>query len=156
MMSRQGGYSILRKYLLPTCVRVTRETEPRAVIHELVMEAAKSGILEKPDDFEQAVLEREKIVSTGIGLGVAIPHAKRADQEDFFICCALAPEGIDWKALDGEPCYLIFLIGGPDQKPNEYLQILSQLTALLREDETRKQLLKSRTAEDILAILQGP
>jgi len=71
------------------------------------------------------MLEREKIVSTGIGMGVAIPHAKLTSVEDFFIAIGILSKGVQWNALDGGPVRLIFMIGGPDDKQTAYLQILS-------------------------------
>lgn len=152
MLQSKGAF---QRYLKPACVVRLESSNREEVIHQLVEVAARVGLLEDPNLFEQAVLEREKIISTGIGLGIALPHAKLHGQKDFFICCALLPEGADWKAMDGEPCHLVFLIGGPDDQPSAYLQLLSQLTSLLREDDRRKQLLKSQTTDDILAILKG-
>ncbi len=61
-------------------------------------------------------MEREKIVSTGIGMGVAIPTPKLNSVEDFFIAIAVLTHGVEWNALDGGPVRLIFMIGGPDDK----------------------------------------
>ena len=85
----------------------------------------KAGKLKNPQVFHHAILEREKIVSTGIGLGVAVPHAKLQGYEDFFIAIGIQPnKGIEWNALDGAPVRLIFMIGGPDNQQTEYLKIL--------------------------------
>ncbi|MFZ4100146.1 MAG: PTS sugar transporter subunit IIA [Chlamydiia bacterium] len=153
-MLQQPGSGSLTRYLRPECVIVSQASTQEAVIHDLISAAERAGLLQEPAAFEQAVLGRERIVSTGIGLGMAIPHAKRPELKEFFICCALVPHGVEWKAIDGDPCHLVFLIGGPDDQPNAYLQLLSQLTAFLRDDERRKQLLKSRSANDILTILK--
>ncbi len=124
-------------------------------LQELVRAASSSGACPDVEGFLAAVMDREKIVSTGIGLGVAIPHAKIGSQPDFFLCIGISAEGIDWKAIDGEPCRLIFLIGGPDNRPNDYLQVLSNLTTFLREEEVRKNLLKSTSPLDILSSFKG-
>src|SRR5437879_1623269 len=79
------------------------------------------SIKELPDGkaFHNAILDREKIVSTGIGMGVAIPHAKLSTLDEFFIVIGILQKGVDWNALDGAPVRLIFLIGGPDDRQTE-------------------------------------
>ena len=73
--------------------------------------------------FHQAILDREKIVSTGIGLGVAIPHAKLPGYDEFFIAIGIqGGRGIEWNSLDGSQVHLIFMIGGPDNRQTEYLK----------------------------------
>lgn len=145
----------LAELVVPEGIRFLKSRDRDAALEELVATAVKAHKLQDADAFLKAVRDREKLVSTGIGLGVAIPHAKLSDQPEFFICVGVAPEGIDWGALDGEPCRLIFLIGGPDNRPNDYLQILSSLTGMLREEEIRKNMLKSSSAMDILSSFKG-
>lgn len=101
---------------------------------------AKAKIQNK-EIFIQALLDREKIVSTGIGMGVAIPHAKFSEFDDFFISIGLLNKGVHWGSLDGAPVKIIFMIGGPDDKQTEYLQILSALTIAIKDEERRKKML---------------
>lgn len=102
--------------------------------------------------FREAILHREQLVSTGIGMGIAIPHAKLAELNQFFIVIGIQrKKGIDWNALDKAPVRLIFLIGGPDDQQSEYLKILSQLTTAIRNVDLRKDLLKATTAQEVLA-----
>lgn len=110
--------------------------------------------LPEAERFHQAILDREKIVSTGIGMGVAIPHAKLPTYNDFFIAVAILKTGIDWNALDGAPVRLIFLIGGPDDKQTEYLKILSSLTSVLRDEELRKQLIAATSAKEVANLFE--
>jgi len=106
------------------------------------------------DQFKNAINEREKVVTTGIGMGVAIPHAKLPDYNDFFIIVGILSQGIDWGALDGSHVRTIFMIGGPDDKQTEYLQILSGLTLALKDEERRKKLLNTKSSEDIIELFQ--
>lgn len=115
-----------------------------------------AGKLHSREEFRAAILEREKIVSTGIGLGVAIPHAKLEGYSDFFIAVGIQPkEGVEWNALDGSPVRLVFMIGGPDYKQTEYLRILSQLTIAIKGEEKRKKLLKARRAAEVIELFAG-
>jgi len=104
--------------------------------------------------FLQAIIEREKIVSTGVGMGVAIPHAKLSSYHDFFIAVGVQRgRGLEWNAMDGAPVRLIFLVGGPDDKQTQYLQILSSITMAVKDEEKRKEIFKANNAEDLLQLL---
>ena len=105
--------------------------------------------------FHNAILAREALVSTGIGMGVAIPHAKLPGYTDFFISVGIQKNGgIDWDALDGQPVRIIFMIGGPDDKQSEYLGILSRLTTAIKNNERRKHVLQAEDAKQLLAVLK--
>lgn len=88
--------------------------------------------------YYHAITQRETLVSTGIGMGVAIPHAKMQGYDDFFIAIGILQKGVDWHSLDFAPVRLVFMIGGPDDKQTEYLQLLSNLTLLIKNEEIRK------------------
>lgn len=115
----------------------------------------KENKLSDRDAFYRAILEREKIVSTGIGISVAIPHAKLSGYDDFFIAIGIQKkEGIEWQALDGLPVRIIFMIGGPEDKQTQYLNILSMLTAAIKDEDRRKALLKATNSTDAIAIFK--
>jgi PTS system nitrogen regulatory IIA component len=123
-------------------------------IKTLVTMIHEAGKLQDKHAFYEAIIEREKIVSTGIGMGAAIPHAKLASYDDFFIAIGILRKGLDWNSLDGSPVRIIFLIGGPDDKQTEYLQILSKLTQLIKDDQTRKKMLTLNSPEDIIKLFK--
>lgn len=115
----------------------------------------KEGKLQDREAFFQAILNREKIVSTGIGIGVAIPHAKLSGYEDFFIAIGVQQgKGIEWQALDGLPVHVIFMIGGPEDKQAEYLNILSMITAAIKEEARRKALFAAKTVEEVIDLFE--
>jgi len=116
----------------------------------------KRGKLQDKRAFFQAILEREKIVSTGIGMGVAIPHAKLSGYKDFFIAIGIQQKrGIEWNSLDGAPVKLIFMIGGPENRQTQYLKILSHLTQAIKDEERRKKLLKVATQSQVVSLFEG-
>ena len=121
----------------------------------LIELGCENGKIHDKQVFYDSILEREKIVSTGIGMGVAIPHAKLPNYEDFFITIAILRKGVDWKALDGAPVRLIFMIGGPDDKQTEYLQILSNLTLAIKDEARRKKMLTLNSQEDIIQLFNA-
>lgn len=112
--------------------------------------------LTEKDLFHKAILEREKIVSTGIGMGVAIPHAKLPSIKSFFINIAVQKDkGIDWDAIDKAPVRLIFMIGGPEDRQDEYLQILSHLTVIIKDENLRKKLINSDSPSEVINLLSS-
>lgn len=111
-------------------------------------------LMEGRKAFYSAIMEREKIVSTGIGMGVAIPHAKLPGYDQFFIAVGVLKKPIDWNSLDHAPVRLIFMIGGPDDKQTEYLQILSSLTLVIKDEERRKKLLHCTNPKAVIELFQ--
>jgi PTS system nitrogen regulatory IIA component len=123
-------------------------------IEQLVDGLVQDNIVHDKEEFFHAVLEREKIVSTAVGKSVAIPHARLPSYDSFFICLGILEEGVDWQALDGSSVRLIILIGGPDDKQTEYLQILSAITVAVKDEERRKNLLTAKTVQQALDQLK--
>lgn len=141
-------------YLDPRLVAFLNVDTRDKAIDALVSLIHKTGRLQDKYAFYDAIIEREKIVSTGIGMGAAIPHAKLATYKDFFIAIGILRKGLDWNSLDGSPVRIIFLIGGPDDKQTEYLQILSKLTQLIKDDQIRKKMLTLNSPEDMIELLK--
>lgn len=124
-------------------------------LYAIVDNLYQNGRLKDKEQFYQAILEREKVVSTGIGMGVAIPHAKLSGYEDFFIGIGILQKGVDWNSFDGNSVRIIFMIGGPDDKQTEYLQILSGLTSAVKDEDKRKKILTLNSTEAIMALFKG-
>lgn len=141
----------LNKNLVVFLDAKTRDEALKALVDVLDREEK----LQDRDAFYHAILEREKIVSTGIGMGVAIPHAKLASYDNFFIVIGIQKEGIEWNALDDSPVRLIFMIGGPDDKQTQYLKILSGLTMAIKEESRRKEMLILKNAQEIIDLFDS-
>src|ERR1700734_1288057 len=124
----------ISKYLDPQLVAFLNAQTRDDAIAALVNKIDVAGKLLNKETFYSAIIDREKIVTTGMGMGVAIPHAKLPGYADFLIALGVLPKGVDWGALDGAPVRLIAMIGGPDDKQTEYLQILSNLTYAIKDE----------------------
>jgi nitrogen PTS system EIIA component len=126
-------------------------------LHQLVEALGDAGEIQDCKQFYDAILKREKIVSTGIGMGVAIPHAKLEGFDHFFLAVGVqkVKEGIEWDALDGAPVRLIFMIGGPANQQTEYLQILSRLTAAIKDENRRMSILSADSREKVVGLFEG-
>lgn len=142
-------------YLDPKLVLFSEAKDRDSVLHSLVDLLDQENKLIDKEAFYKAILEREKVVSTGIGMGIAIPHAKLPGYNTFFIAMAIHRKGISWDAIDGLMVRIIFMIGGPDDRQTEYLQILSRLTLALKDEERRKKMLQLMKKEEIINLFRG-
>jgi PTS system nitrogen regulatory IIA component len=143
----------ISKYLEPSLILFFEAESRDSALHKLVDLAEKQGKLEDAKAFYEAIIDRERIVSTGIGMGIAIPHAKLPSYDHFFIAIGFLTNGVEWNAIDGAPVRLIFMIGGPDDKQTEYLQLLSALTIAVKDEDRRKKILNSSTPIEIIENL---
>jgi len=142
-------------YLDLKLVLFSEDKERNAVLHSLVDLLEREKQLKDKEAFYKAILERERVVSTGIGMGIAIPHAKLPGYDTFFIAIAIHRKGVAWDAIDGMAVRIIFMIGGPDDRQTEYLQILSRLTLAIKDEERRKKMLQLNTREEIINLFRG-
>ncbi len=142
----------ISKYMAPSLVTFLDIHTRDEAINALVDLLENDHKLHNRKSFYDAIMEREKIISTGIGMGVAIPHAKLPHCNDFFIAIAILKRGVEWKSMDHAPVRLIFMIGGPDDRQTEYLQILSSLTFAVKDEERRKKILTSNSKEAIVNL----
>jgi mannitol/fructose-specific phosphotransferase system IIA component (Ntr-type) len=99
------------------------------------------------DALLRAILERENILSTGIGFGIAVPHAKIPSVSSFVMALGISSAGVDYDSMDGKPVHIVVMIAGPDGQQDQYLRILAKVTLLLRNDEVRSTLQTARPSE---------
>ena len=143
----------LDSIIAPERVLILQSSTKEAAIRELANALADSPDVEEGEALLAAVLERETIMSTGIGLGIAIPHAKIASVKDFVVAFGKSPKGIEFNSLDGKPVQFIVMIAGPDQQQERYLQLLARITLKLKDAAVRRQLSEAESVEQILAAL---
>lgn len=101
----------------------------------------------------KALIEREKLGSTGIGKGVAIPHAKTDAADKLTIAFGISKEKIDFKSLDDEKVNLFFVFASPMKDSQVYLKVLARISRLIREEEFRHQLLACKTPADVIECI---
>jgi mannitol/fructose-specific phosphotransferase system IIA component (Ntr-type) len=100
-----------------------------------------------------AVEEREAVLSTGIGFGVAIPHARSSAVKELTLVCGVSPEPVPFDSIDGEPVRLFFLIVGPEASAGQHVKILSRIARLVRHEKLRQRLCEARTPDEFYAAL---
>lgn len=112
-----------------------------------------SGKVSDETTFVQAVLEREKLGSTAIGAGIAIPHARANAVNEVSIAFARSQSGIDFNSVDGDPVHLIFLLAAPIESGSLYLKLLARISRLLRYQDLIEDLKKAHTKEEVIKII---
>lgn len=127
----------------------------KEIIEELVDLIAESGKLKDKKALINVILKREKLGSTGIGNGVAIPHAKSDKMKNFILAFARKREGLDYGALDGEKTYLFFLLASPESNVGGHLKILSNISRLVKDKFIVDRLKKAVDKKEILKIISN-
>ncbi|MGG4217131.1 PTS fructose transporter subunit IIABC [Paenibacillus jamilae] len=129
-------------------------TTQDAVIDEMIGALERTGAVSSASGFKQAILDREKESSTGIGMNIAIPHGKSEAVLKPSVVFGLKRSGVDWKSLDGSEAKLIFMIAVPrNSKDNAHLKVLQMLSRKLMDDHFREALLAVTTKEDAYQLL---
>ena len=100
-----------------------------------------------------AVRDRESVLSTGIGFGIAIPHAKSSTVTDLCLVAGVSAHPIPFDALDNEPVRLLFLLVGPESAAGMHVKVLSRIARVVRRDAVREALLQAPSAESFLRTI---
>ncbi len=123
-------------------------------INSMIDLAYNSGNILDLESVRACVFEREKLVSTGVGKGFAIPHGKSDDIKDIVAAFAIMKEPIDFDSIDGEKVTFIFLLVGKDSMLNMHIKLLSRISRLMNKDEFREKLLTAKSKEEVLAMFK--
>ena len=111
------------------------------VLAELVMALKKANIIQNEDEVVRVIQEREKLGSTGIGEGVAIPHGKLKGLQNIICVFGRSTEGVDFDAVDQKPVHIFFLLLAPENSASLHLKMLSRISKLLRNPSFKKRLM---------------
>ena len=122
-------------------------------LEHLVTLMAKSGKLADEAEYKRCVLAREEEGSTGIGEGIAIPHAKTNAVKAPGLAAMIVSEGVDFASLDDQPAKLFFMIAAPDTEDNVHLDVLSRLSTLLMDEEFTTALYAAKSPKEFLSII---
>jgi fructose-specific phosphotransferase system IIA component len=124
------------------------------VINAIIDLAAQSQKIKDIEKVRQAIFEREKIMSTGVGKGFAIPHGKTDAVTDIVAAFGVTQNAIDYQSLDHEPVRLLFLLIGKDSLVGAHIKLLSRISRLMNKEELRTKLLHAGSSAEILAVLK--
>ena len=145
----------ISEFLKPKAIIMDiKSKEKLEAIKELVDHMVAKKFVKNGEDFLKALAKRENLESTGIGNGIAIPHARTDAVKDVLLAFARSPHGVDFSSIDGKPSYLIFLIASPENKKSEYIMTLAKLSRLLRKQDVRDKLMNAGSSDEIMAIIK--
>jgi mannitol/fructose-specific phosphotransferase system IIA component (Ntr-type) len=107
-----------------------------------------------PTEAYNAVLEREKIMTTGVGNGIAIPHCKHSSCPSFLSALGIHSKGLDFEAIDKKKVKIVFLLVGPENNPGLHIKLLSRISRLMSNEELREQLINSSDSKEALELIE--
>ncbi len=146
----------LTDFISPQLIKLELATTQKVdAIKELIGLLDQAGFVTDSEAFLKSVLEREKVGSTGIGKGIAIPHSRTATVREVVVAVGRSVQGIEFEALDNKPVHLIFLIAAPIESGGLYLKALARLSRLLRYQEFRNELMDAKTVDEVLKIISS-
>jgi len=123
------------------------------VIEELVDLVTTSNMVSDRDVLLHDIKERENLVTTGIGYGVAFPHAKTKSVKGIVIAFGRSNQGINFEAIDHKPVYLFFLIAAPEDAIGAHLNVMSRLSYLMKSEENRQKLMIATSPGEVLELI---
>jgi PTS system nitrogen regulatory IIA component len=123
-------------------------------IEKFINSLEKTGTIKEPNALKDALLEREKLGTTGVGNGIAMPHARSSAIKDLTVAFFRSEKGIDFKSMDSEPVHLVFLLLAPVTAGGPYLKLLAKISRLLRGDDFRTALMEAKDVAAVLQIIQ--
>ena len=130
-----------------------QSSDKTGIIRELAKLHEKTGVLNDYEGYVNALIAREAQSSTGIGEGIAIPHAKTEFVKEPALAMGRKKEGIEYDSLDGEPATLFFMIAAPDGANNTHIETLARLSQLLLDDDFKAALENAATADEVVDII---
>lgn len=122
-------------------------------INHLVDLMYSTGNISDKEVYKSAILAREDLSTTGIGEGIAIPHAKTSAVKKATLVAAVSKDGVDYEALDGAPSHLFFMIAAPDGANNTHLDVLSRLSTILMDAKFREKLIHANSPQEFLKLI---
>lgn len=123
------------------------------VLNQCVDLMAKSGKIADVEKYRKGVFEREDEGTTGIGMGIAIPHCKSDAVKKAGLAAMVVKNGVDFESLDGTPAKIIFLIAAPNTEDNVHLQVLSKLSVMLMDEHFTDSLINANSVDEFLSII---
>lgn len=130
-----------------------KATDKSDAIDKLVDLVDNSGNLNNKEEYKKAIIARENQSTTGIGEGIAIPHAKTSSVKNACLAAAICKDGVDYESFDGSLSHLFFMIAAPEGANNTHLEVLSRLSTILMDEEFREKLINAKSEDEFLSLI---
>jgi len=142
-------------YLTNKLLTVVDEKLTKDEVVELLAEnmAQETKVLIDKENFLEKVFQREEVGTTGIGMGVVVPHARSESVEDIIVSIALLKHPIEFNTPDGEPAKLVILVGAPKTKNKEYLNLLARIARIFRNKDYRRDVFEAASKEELIEAM---
>ena len=144
----------LSGYTSTSYIRMLSSVNKFQAIDELARVYEGTDICSDVEVLIKSLKEREELMSTGIGFGIAIPHAKIADISALSFAIGISKAGINFDSMDGAPVHLLILVVAGEKQHREYLGLLSNIMSMLKKNEVKEQIISSVSPDEVMAILK--
>ena len=131
-----------------------RSRTKKEVLEELTVALSNCKANLNKEALVEVLLERERLGSTGIGDGIAIPHGKIQDLDELILSFGRSTQGIEFDSMDGRPTHLFFLLIAPENSAGIHLRALAKISRLLKSAHFRQRLLEAETVEELFIVIQ--
>jgi fructose-specific phosphotransferase system IIA component len=142
-------------YISPERIIQIKSDDKKTALKELISVIVKSEQVTDSKVFEKEIFKREKLMSTGIGYGIAIPHIRHKSIKDFVIAVGISKKGVKYQSIDDQPVHLIFMIGASDKQDKDYIKLLSKLVLRLKDEDFKNQLINASSAEEVYNVIKS-
>lgn len=146
--------TLLAQLLKPESVLVPLQaSSKKEAVDRMVDFLAARGYAGDREDLRGAIWKRERAGSTGIGYGIAVPHAKTADCSELCLAVGLTESPIEFDSMDGAPVRLVFIMASPLDQTGPHIKALAEISRVLTDEAVRRRALRARTAEALHKVL---
>ncbi|MFO7897398.1 MAG: PTS sugar transporter subunit IIA [Candidatus Cloacimonadales bacterium] len=135
-------------------IKLKSETK-KAALEELIELIGENELITDRKRFGKEIFKREKLMSTGIGLEIAVPHVRHKSIKDFVMALGVKTEGIEYDSIDDKPVKLIFMIGASDTQDKQYIKLLSRLVLRLKNPDFIQKVLAANDSAEIYQIIKN-
>lgn len=147
---------LLTQILQPSCIKVPlKSKDKKSVISELVDLLGSNGLLLDKNVVLEATLKREETRSTGIGLGIAVPHGKCNGVKELVMAIGITGEPIDFASVDEKPVTIILLLVSPVNQTGPHIQALARISRLMLDEQFKERLAKASTADEVYKLVKS-
>ncbi len=140
------------EYTRKEFVKYLDSTEKFRSIEELARIFENTDICTNIDELIAALKEREEIMSTGIGFGIAVPHAKINTVTKMAFAIGISKKGINFNSIDEEPVHVIIMVAAGEKQHKKYLKLLSNIMSILKNEKIKEKIINSESADEIIKI----
>jgi fructose-specific phosphotransferase system IIA component len=132
-----------------------KSKDKESILEELIDLASKSKLVKDAGDLLKDVKDREELVTTGVGYGVAFPHAKTKATKGIVIAFGRSDDGVDFDAMDHKPVHLFFLIAAPEDAIGAHLNVMARLSYIMKSEENRNKMMAVTSPGELLQMIDA-